>query len=336
MDNEEATKKIRGGSYRTRCNKMNYNLKDISVVIPTYNRPEEMKKMLKGLPRKVKEIIVVDQSIVPIDIKSDDIIKYYHRKIPSITMARNFGVSKAKGKIICFLDDDVLLGDNYFESILDLFSKYPKAEGVAGYVTPDAKLKGVIIDTLIKRPIGLGCYDLNSARVKSTYNITYAINLKKDIQTEWLPGLNMVFKREVFDKHNMRFDENLLGYTLAEDIDFTYRIYKRNNEGLILSPTPKIHYEFSNTSRPTDLRMSFINNVDHIYFYCKNLSDMPFQRCKLLWSLGFIFLGKTLLLLSFRTKSFIKWKNFIKTISYCYSNLDKIKEGDVREWQKYL
>jgi len=261
---------------------MNYKLKDISVIIPTYNRPKEIKKMINSIPKKIKEIIVVDQSDTPIKIKKDSLIRYYHRKIPSITMARNFGVSKAKGKLICFLDDDVILGKEYFESILHLFYKHPKAEGVAGYITPDAKLKDIIIDMLIKTPMCLGCYDFNSAKVRSTYNITYAINLKKDIQTEWLPGLNMVFKKEVFDKHNMRFDENLLGYTLAEDIDFTYRIYKRNKEGLILSPTPEIYHEFSHTSRPTDLRMCFINNVDHIYFYCKNLKDRPLQKHKLI------------------------------------------------------
>ena len=315
---------------------MKYNLKDISIIIPTYNRPIELKKMLESLPDKIKEIIVVDQSDIPINIKSTNTIKYYHRETPSITRARNFGVSKSKGKIICFLDDDVVLGDKYFESILDLFHKYPKAEGVAGYITPDGKFKDILIDALIKKPMCLGSYDYNAAKVRSTYNITYAINLKKDIQTEWLPGLNMVFKKEVFDKHKMKFDENLLGYTLAEDIDFTYRIYKRNNKGLILSPIPEIYHEFSTTSRPTDLRMNFINNVDHIYFYCKNLTDRPFQRCKLLWSLGCIFLGKTVLLLSFKTKNFIKWKNFIKTITYCYLNLDSIKDGEVRKWQKYL
>ena len=42
-------------------------------------------------------------------------------------------LQKAKGDLIAFLDDDVLLDTNYYEEIEKIFIEYPDALGVHGY-----------------------------------------------------------------------------------------------------------------------------------------------------------------------------------------------------------
>ena len=110
-----------------------YNLQDISVIIPTYNRVKDLNVTLNSIKpflSQIKEILIIDQSS---DNKTKELIrvlknkklKYFYSNISSLTRARNFGVSKvSKGsKIICFFDDDVTLGKNYFYNILKVLNK---------------------------------------------------------------------------------------------------------------------------------------------------------------------------------------------------------------------
>src|SRR3989344_1625974 len=113
-----------------------YESKDISVIIPTYNRKEDLKTTLNSLSKNVKnlnEIIVVDQSKNQetknlIESLNSKKIKYVFSKIPSITIARNLGVKKSSknSKIICFIDDDVSIGKNYFDEIIRVFHEHPE------------------------------------------------------------------------------------------------------------------------------------------------------------------------------------------------------------------
>ena len=54
-----------------------------------------------------------------------------------LTKQRNFGISKVKttSEIVCFLDDDTILENNYFEEIIKTHQIYPNALGVGGYIT---------------------------------------------------------------------------------------------------------------------------------------------------------------------------------------------------------
>ena len=203
--------------------------KDISVVIPTYNRYDEVKITLNALKpfiKHISEIIVVDQSK---DTKTRDLvkslknnkIKYIFSQTPSITIARNLGVAKssAKSKLICFLDDDVTIQEGYFDEILRVFNeKNAYAVGGVDSSSYDDEEKQKFHNIFLKKLFFLGHYEKNKARILSAYGNTYPMNLQKTIKSEWLPGVNMAYKKEIFK--DMKFDENLLGYTVVEDIDF--------------------------------------------------------------------------------------------------------------------
>ena len=119
----------------------------ISVVIPTYNREEHLSNCLFSLLNQTKkpfEILVIDNSdnsyakkVVKIfeeRFKQQNISIYFFKNpINSGAIARNLGASKAKGDLIAFLDDDVLLDSNYYEEIEKVFLEYPDALGVHGY-----------------------------------------------------------------------------------------------------------------------------------------------------------------------------------------------------------
>ncbi len=88
---------------------------EVSVIIPTYNRPELLRRAVRSVLNQSFEdfeVIIVDDAS-PIDIKSivesfnDNRVKYIrHRTNLGAPVARNNGIKRARGKFIAFLDDD--------------------------------------------------------------------------------------------------------------------------------------------------------------------------------------------------------------------------------------
>ncbi len=84
----------------------------ISVVIPTYNRYEVLKRALISVyaqTYKPKEVIVIDDGSSDETsqiIKEFPYIEYFYQKNGGVSGARNLGIKKAKHEWIAFLDSD--------------------------------------------------------------------------------------------------------------------------------------------------------------------------------------------------------------------------------------
>jgi len=89
-------------------------LKKVSVIIPTYNRQDTLKRAIEtciSQTYKDIEIIIVDDTKKSqqdlIDSYHDDRIVYVHNANPQGSpIARNIGIERATGEYIAFLDDD--------------------------------------------------------------------------------------------------------------------------------------------------------------------------------------------------------------------------------------
>lgn len=126
-----------------------------SIIIPVYNRPEEIKELLDSLLAsnytKPYEIVVVeDGSSIPcqpiIDSFSTQLnISYYFKENSGPGDSRNFGMRKAQGDYFLIFDSDCIIPQNYLleveaeleiefvdcfggpDAALDSFSKIQKA-----------------------------------------------------------------------------------------------------------------------------------------------------------------------------------------------------------------
>ena len=85
-----------------------------SVVIPTHNRPEMLRKCVeslgRGYPQECYEIIVVDDgSEPPVDLREygeATKLSVVHQANTGPAGARNSGAWRASGKYLVFIDDD--------------------------------------------------------------------------------------------------------------------------------------------------------------------------------------------------------------------------------------
>ena len=102
-------------------------MKLISVIVPIYNVEKYIQKCLDSILnqtyRKIEIILVNDGSTD----KSGEIakqyqrdysnIRYFEKKNGGLSDARNFGLSKATGDYICFIDSDDYIDENLFSNL---------------------------------------------------------------------------------------------------------------------------------------------------------------------------------------------------------------------------
>lgn len=105
-------------------------MRKISIIIPVYNTQKYIKKCLDSVINQSyenKEIIVVNdgstddsEKIIDEYAKSFENIRYFYKQNGGLSDARNFGIAKATGDYLCFIDSDDYISNNLFENI----SKY--------------------------------------------------------------------------------------------------------------------------------------------------------------------------------------------------------------------
>lgn len=99
-----------------------------SVIVPVYNRIDEVRDLLKSLSCQTftdfEVIIVEDGSTMPcgelVESYADKLnVKYYFKANDGRSIARNYGIEHSEGSYLVFFDSDCVIPADYFE-ILDL------------------------------------------------------------------------------------------------------------------------------------------------------------------------------------------------------------------------
>ena len=105
-----------------------------SIIIPVYNRENEVDELLRSLVQQdsfdFEVIIVEDGSTIPCDKivgkYSDKIsVQYYFKQNEGRSIARNYGIERAKGEYFIFFDSDCVIPSNYFSSLKESLDKCP-------------------------------------------------------------------------------------------------------------------------------------------------------------------------------------------------------------------
>lgn len=107
-----------------------------SIIIPTYNRAEFIKKTIESILKQDYdnfEIIIVDDGSKDnteevISAIQSDKIKYFKKENGERGAARNYGIARAKGDYITFLDSDDLLYQNHFSTALKMVEQNTNCE----------------------------------------------------------------------------------------------------------------------------------------------------------------------------------------------------------------
>lgn len=97
-----------------------------SIIVPVYNRPDEVAELLDSLKVQTDKgfeiILVEDGSTVPCrdqaDAAADHMrLQYHFRQNEGRSPARNYGISRANGDFLVFVDSDCILPPDYVENL---------------------------------------------------------------------------------------------------------------------------------------------------------------------------------------------------------------------------
>ncbi len=191
-----------------------------SLIIPVYNRPDEVNELLESLTHQTvndfEVIVVEDGSSIPCDkvcleYHSKLDLHYYNKQNGGPGQARNYGAERANGDYLLILDSDVVLPEGYLQAISEELSNDP-CDAFGG---PDRASSSF---TNIQKAIS---YSMTS------FFTTGGIRggSKKKLDKFYPRSFNMGIKREVYLElqgfSKMRF---------GEDIDFSIRIIKSGHK----------------------------------------------------------------------------------------------------------
>ena len=283
------------------------NKLDLSIVIPTRNRSTMLIETIKELSKNkffFKEIIVVDSSNKFHKLKIRKYkninrikVRFFNSK-PSISLQRNIGLNKIikKRKYVMFLDDDLNFEKNAFKKMYFFMKKNKNLSGVGFNLI--IKKTNSFIEILKSNKITkiLGIYDTKMGIVTPSGWQTKAINLKKNLQVEWIPTQAVIYNIKKLE--NLKFDTTYGRYSYLEDLDFSYSLSRKGK--LMICSSAK--YSSDNIVSRNDLSFGIKEILNRYHFVNK------FNFNKIYFFLGFIFcfLKNFLVLLSFKPSFFLR------------------------------
>lgn len=215
----------------------------VSVIIPTKNRASDLAQTTKTLLQQTVqplELIIVDQSPVltftqqmPIPI-----VCIHDPRLSGASVARNVAMDRAQGDILLFLDDDVLLESNFIGEILRAYDT--NVTGVSGIITNYSipSLKQRLWESLFQ----IGPF---RDQRQTIYRKAASLQGAKPIRVQQFGGGLMSFRASAIRNH--RFDTNLTGASLGEDIDFCAGLPKESI--LLITPKARLIHNRSPQSR---------------------------------------------------------------------------------------
>jgi len=292
----------------------------ISAIICTKDRKEDLFRVIESVmeqSRRPDELIIVDAG------SSQDLknvlaesfpklsIKYFHVG-SGLTRQRNFGIGKSSGNMIVFFDDDVILDRNYLFYTEEVFARDlgNKTGGAMGKITNinNDSLKFKLMQ-LYSKIFFLTSEGRGKLKPSGLPSHPFTLDCEEPMEVEVLSGAQMAYRREVFEHE--KFDETLSAYCYLEDVDFSYRIFKRGYK-LIYQPKALIKHMASPTSRLPKKEKSRMFVVNHFYLFKKNCNPVFHKWIFFVWSQAGLFIQSCL---SLRTENVFGilegWKEII-------------------------
>lgn len=217
-------------------------MKRITVIIPVYNAENNISKCLDSIVIQLSE----EDELLLIDDGSTDnsynILCGYEKNYPFIRVikqenigvanTRNRGIYEAKGKYICFIDNDDYVDGDYFEKFYEAIEKNKSDIVIGGY------------------------------RRVSDKGVKFSI---KPVKGEWYKLMvvapwSKLYRRKFLTDNDIKF----LNYGIGEDIYFNFNAYTKT-ENINVIPYSGYNWWFNTKSISNTSQRGFNKNIDVCY-----------------------------------------------------------------------
>lgn len=233
----------------------------LSVVIPVFNVETTIERAVKSVFKNEFhnfEIILINDGstdnsgeICEKLSKASDKIYCYHKENGGLSSARNYGIKKARGKLISFLDSD----DYYLSGCLDRVIKdyYENSPDIISFGLKKGENEWDSIEFVENKKIGCNNVEAVELLFKSKAVDFYA----------W----NKVFKKSLFT--SIEFPEE----KLYEDMVPIYQVFKTAQTVDILNFAGIFYFQNGNSIVYQDFSLRQYDNIDQRKILLKNIRE---------------------------------------------------------------
>lgn len=238
----------------------------LSIIIPVYNAEGFIENTVDTIfEQKLNdfELIIVndgstDNSLEVCNriVKTYDNVKVFSKENEGVSVARNYGVSKATGEWVTFVDADDGLMEGAFEELDDILNSeyelllfdYTSNKNIANNF-PNTN-SSIDVDQLRRCVLNYVGY------FKDIQKSGYLINTYNN-WTCW----GKLFKREIIVNNNVLFPK---GITHGEDLVFLYKYYSNISKAIHINKV-FYYYRLDNVSVTRRFNEKRIDNTKHLF-----------------------------------------------------------------------
>ncbi len=233
----------------------------VSVIVPTYNRPEQLAEALKSIlaqTYKNLEIIVVndcgqDVAHVVDSLNQRNNIRYIRHDInKGLAAARNTGIRAAEGKYIAYLDDD----DIYYPNHVDALASFLIRSGHKVAYADAMKVHQV------KKDGGYVTVEKELAFTSEFHRDTVLINNEHPVQS-------IMHEKSCIDNVGF-FDETL---TTLEDWELWIRMSRKYEFAHVHQVTSEVTWRTDGTTISSSRRPDFLPSQKAVYAKHRALAE---------------------------------------------------------------
>ena len=260
----------------------------IAFVVPTLNRPLELRRMLRSVVGQAvlpHEVVIVDGSATPVESLASEFpqiaLKYVPVYPPSLSKQRNAGIAALSpdATLAGYLDDDLVLEDGCIEAMLRFWESAPGDVGGAAFnIVNERSPRGIFVKSLFYVD---GCR--RGAVLRSGYQSMIG-PVRRDIEVDWLSGGVTVWRRQVTQA--FEYDEWFKGTGYLEDVDFSYRVSRKYR--LFVLADARVQHLSPPVKRSRDYLMGKWQAINRMYFVRKH---PEFSRPLYYWATFGLFLA---------------------------------------------
>jgi GT2 family glycosyltransferase len=243
----------------------------INIVIPTKNRQSCLSNVCHSICTqsiKPNKVVIIDQSenniseltITNLFVLNDiDCLYIYNPNIAGLVEAKHFSLQYLDQDLILFLEDDVVLENDYLENVVFAFTQKPEMVGSCGI---DILNKYYRFYTLFHRVFHRGLF-----KDMRPYNVSiYQKSLRAELRNcNILSGGISAWRSSVFKI--IKFD-TLNKFHSLEDIVFSLRVIRHFGiESMYFNSFARLKHHMSPVSRSSDLNAFARKIKENILLY---------------------------------------------------------------------
>ncbi|MPT30868.1 MAG: glycosyltransferase [Chryseobacterium sp.] len=235
----------------------------VSVILPAYNVEKFIAKSIDSILSQTFtdfELLVVidgspDNSKAIAESFADPRIIIFEKENGGLSDARNYGLERAKGDYVYFMDSDDWIEPELLEQTVAVLEKEKRDFVVFGYIQDNEDLQGNVFSQQQKLP--------NKELLSKGVDYGLTTDLLGILGYAW----NKVYKKAFLVDNNFHFEK---GISLVEDILFNSLVYKQSDEIRIINKT---FYHYINRQVPTLIKKFHQNSFDLNLWKLERLSD---------------------------------------------------------------